>query len=201
MLENLKIAIRHLWNNKLFSFINIMGLSLGLSCCFVILLHVKFETGFDDFHANKDRIIRVLHDNYSYTPIVMATVMPEYFPEIESIVRIGKFDWTRFYVMKEDEYFEEKDLVFTDSNFFNLFSFPIRLGDPVKVLRAPDRIMISESMALKYYGTENPIGKTLTLRLINETHSFNIEGVFRDFPGQTHFHANLITSMSFLKRR
>jgi putative ABC transport system permease protein len=201
MLENLKIAVRHLWHNKLFSFINIMGLSLGLSCCFVILLHVKFETGFDDFHVNKDRIVRVLHDNYSYTPIVMATVMPEYFPEIEKIVRIGKFDWTRFYVIKDQEYFEEKDLMFADSCFFQLFSFPVLMGDPAGILRSPDRIMISESMSRKYYGTENPVGKTLTLRLINETHSFNIEGVFKDFPGQTHFHANMITSMNFFEKQ
>lgn len=200
MFENLKIAFRHLWKNKLFSFINILGLSLGLSSCFIILLHVKFEAGFDDFHIKRDRIIRVLHDNSPYTPMVMATVMPEYFPEIEKIVRIGKFDWTRFYVMKDKEYFEENNLLFADSAFFELFSFPILVGNSASVLRSPDRIMISESIARKYFGKDNPAGKVLTLRLMNATYSFTIEGVFRDFPGQTHFHANMITSMNFFEK-
>ena len=103
MTSNLKIAFRHLWNNKLFSVINILGLALGLASCFIIVLHVKYESGFDRFHVNKDRIIRVVHENYSYTPIVMGNVMPDYFPEIDKVVRVGKFDWTRFYVLKDNE--------------------------------------------------------------------------------------------------
>jgi putative ABC transport system permease protein len=194
------IAFRHLWNNKLFSMINIVGLALGLACCYIILLHVRFETGYDRIQINKDRIVRVLHDNYSYTPIVMATVLPEYFPEIEKVVRVGKFDWTKFYVIQDNRFMEERNLVFADSTFFQVFSFPIRVGDPLKVLQAPDRIMLSESMAKKYYGTDNPVGKVLLLRVMNATYNFTIEGVFNDFPEQSHFHANFITSMEFFRK-
>ena len=67
---------------------------------------------FDRFQQQRDRIIRVLHDNYAYTPIVMATEMPGYFPEIEKIIRIGKFDWTKFYVLKDNQFVEDKDLMF-----------------------------------------------------------------------------------------
>jgi putative ABC transport system permease protein len=121
MFQYFRFAFRHLWKNKLFSIINIVGLSLGLACCFIILLHVRFETGFDRFHKNKDRIIRVLHDRYAYTPIIMATEMPGYFSGIEKIIRIGKFDWTKFYVVKDNEFVEDKDLVFSDPGFFDVF--------------------------------------------------------------------------------
>jgi len=195
-----RFAIRHLWKNKLFSIINIIGLSLGLACCFIILMHVRFEKGFDRFHVNRDRIIRVLHDNYAYTPIVMAPQMPGYFPEIEKIVRLGKFDWTKFYVIKDNEFVEEKDLMFSDTTFFDIFTFPVILGNPDKILRSPDRIMLSESIARKYFGNDNAIGKSILVRLMNTPYNFTVEGVFRDFPEQSHFHANFLISMEFFHK-
>ncbi len=197
MFQYLRFAFRHLWKNKLFSIINIVGLSLGLACCFIILLHVRFETGFDQFHSNKDRIIRVLHYHYAYTPIVMATEMPGYFPEIEKIVRIGKFDWTKFYVLKDNQFVEEKDLMFSDPGFFDFFTFPVINGNPDKVLRSPDRILLSESAALRYFGTNNVVGKAISMRIMNTPYIFTVEGVFRDFPRQSHFHANYLVSMEY----
>jgi putative ABC transport system permease protein len=197
MVENFKISLRHLWNNKLFSFINILGLALGLSACFILIMHIRFETGYDRTHVNRDRIVRVLHNDYSYTPMVMSGVLPEYFPEIDKIVRIGKFDWTRFYIIQGQNFVEEKNLLYSDSTFFEVFSFPIETGNRTNVLRSPDRIMISESMAGKYFGKENPMGMTLSFRIMNATHTFTVEGVFRDFPEQSHFHANFIMSMKF----
>jgi len=200
MLVYIKIAFRNLWKNKLFTFINIIGLSLGLACCFLILLHVKYETGFDRFHDNKDRIVRVLNGHYPYTPLGMATVMPDYFSEIEKIARVGNLDWGGFFVMKDNNWMQEKNFVYTDSTFFSIFSFPIRTGSSGKILRSPDRIMISESMARKYYGTENVTGKLLTMRIMNTTFQLTIEGVFYDFPEQSHFHANFLTSIGFCRR-
>jgi putative ABC transport system permease protein len=195
-----RIAFRHLWKSKLFSVINILGLALGLACCFIIILHVKFETGFDRFHANKDRIVRVLNGRFAWTPLIMATVMPDYFPEIEKIARVGKLDWTRFYISKNNDWVEDKNLVYTDSTFFTIFSFRILTGVPEKILRSPDRIMISESMARKYYGTENVMGKNLTMRIMNRTYQFTVEGVFYDIPEQSHFHASFLTSMEFCRK-
>jgi putative ABC transport system permease protein len=202
MSVNLKIALRHLWNNKLFTFINVIGLSLGLASCLIILIHVKFELGFDRFHANNDRIIRVINDNFgdSYTPMIMSSVLPEYFPGVEKTVRIGKSDWSRFYMIKDKNAVEETDLVYTDSTFFSIFTFPLMSGDDRQVLRSPDRIMLSERMAQKYFGSADPTGMPISLRLSNITYPFIIEGVFRNFPEQSHFHANFLASMEFLKK-
>ena len=200
MLLYFRFAFRHLWKNKLFSIINIVGLSLGLACCFIILLHVRFETGFDRFHVKRDRIIRVLNNNFAFTPGAMATEMPGYFPEIEKIIRIGKFDWTKFYVVKDNQFVEDKDLMFSDPGFFDIFTFPVINGNPDKVLRSPDRIMLSESTALRYFGTDNVVGKTIVLRIMNTPYTFTVEGVFQDFPKQSHFHANYIVSMEYFRK-
>ena len=200
MSVNFRIAFRHLWKNKLFSFINIVGLSLGLACCLIIMLHVKFELGFDRFHANRDRILRVNNNNFAFTPIVMSTVMPEYFPEIEKIVRIEKSEWARFYLINDKTFAEERDLVYADSTLFSIFTFPLLSGDALTMLRSPDRIMLSEKMAGKYFGSVDPTGMAISLRIDNTTYNFIIEGVFKDFPEQSHFHANFLASMEFYKK-
>jgi putative ABC transport system permease protein len=200
MLINLRNALRHLWKNKLFSIINILGLSLGLACCFVILLHIKFELSYDRFHDKKDRIVRVLYNNFAFTPMVMATVLPEYFPEIEKVVRIRKFDWVKAYVIQNHAFIEENDFVCADSTFFDIFSFPI-IGNKGKLLRSPDKIMLSEKIAKKYFGNEDPVGKVISLRLVNSTINLTIEGVYKDFPEQSHFHANFLLPIEFFARQ
>ena len=139
----------------------------------------------------------MLHDNYSYTPLFMSSFLTEYFPEIESIVRLGKYDWFKFYVVQDKSFTEEKDFIYADSAFFDIFSFKIIAGDPTKVLRSPDKILISETISRKYFGDALPIGKEITLRLMNKTYHFLVEGVFHDFPEQSHFHANFLVSMKF----
>ncbi len=197
MNDNLRISLRLLWKNKLFSFINVFGLALGLASCFVLLMHVRYETGYDRHHLNRGRIVRVNHDQYAFTPIVMATVLHGYFPEIEKIVRITKFDWSKVYVVKDREFIEEKDWLIADSTFFDVFTVPIKAGSPGKILRSPDRMMISESMAKKYFQEENPVGKSLIVRIMNKPYSFMVEGVYADFPELSHFHANFILSMDY----
>lgn len=201
MFTDLRIAFRHLWKNKLFSIINILGLSLGLACCFLILLHVKFELSYDRFHAKKDRIIRVLYNNFAFTPMIMSTVLPDYFPEIEKVVRIRKVDWVKAYIIQNHSFIEENDFVCADSAFFDIFSFPILAGSPDKILHSPDKIMLSEKIARKYYGKENPVGKIISLRLVNSTLNLTVEGVYKDFPEQSHFHANFILPMEIFSRQ
>jgi putative ABC transport system permease protein len=197
-----KIAFRHLWHNRLFSFINIVGLSLGITSCLIILSHVRFELGYDQFHVNKERIVRITNLKYgdSFSPMIMATVMPEFFPEIEKTVRIVKADGSRFYIIQDKNAVEEKDLIYADSAFFSVFTFPLLSGDVRTVLRSPDRILLSESMARKYFGSGDPTGMPISLRISNISYQFIIEGIFRDFPGQSHFHANFLTSMEFFKK-
>jgi putative ABC transport system permease protein len=194
---NIRLAFRFLWKNKLYSFINIAGLSLGLACCFIILLHIRYETGFDQFHEKKDRLAVVMHDDWSYTPFVMADALPGFFPEIEKTVRFAGLDWSGFYILTDKGYVRDHNIIYSDSTFFDIFTFPLVNGDPTKILRSPDRIMMAESKALKYYGTTDVAGRTITARIFNENHVFTIEGVFKDMPEQSNFHAGFITSIHF----
>ncbi|HEX2396351.1 MAG TPA: ABC transporter permease [Bacteroidales bacterium] len=194
---NLRLAFRFLWKNKLYSIINIAGLSLGLACCFIILLHVRFETGFDKLHEKKEKIAIVMHGDWSYTPYVMTDAMVDFFPEIEKIVRFARLDWAGFYVVKSNSFVKEYNALYADSTFFDIFTFPVIAGDPSEILRSPDKIMLSETMAKKHFGSTDVMGKTITLRLFNGNYTFTIEGVYQDFPEQSHFHANCITSMKF----
>jgi putative ABC transport system permease protein len=200
MIRDFKISLRNLWNNRLFSLINILGLSLGLVGCTVILLHVKFELSYDKFHLKKDRIARVIANEVAFTPFTLAPALHEYCPEIEKITRITKFGEGRFFIHQKDQLSAEKDLVYADSCFFNVFSFPLVYGNPEKVLCSADKMMISEKSAYKYFGRVNPVGNVLSLRMDNTNCDFIIEGVFKNFPEQSHFHADYLLSMEFFEQ-
>ncbi|KPK82468.1 MAG: hypothetical protein AMS27_14535 [Bacteroides sp. SM23_62_1] len=197
MIKDLKTSLKHLWKNKLFSIINILGLSLGLVSCTIILLHVKLELSYDQFHLKKDRIARVITNNFPFTPYILASTLYDYCPEIEKITRITKLGEGKFFIMQNEKFIEEQDLVYADSCFFSVFSFPILHGDPDKMLRSTARIMISEKCAYKYFGKENPVGNLISLRIGNANYDFTVEGVFKDFPEQSHFHASFLLSMEF----
>ena len=184
MIKNFKISLRHLWKNKLFSVINILGLSLVLVCCTIILLYIKFELSYDQLHKKKDRIARVITNNFAFTPYMLAPALYEYCPEIEKISRITKFDEGKFFIKQNEKLVAEKDLVYADSCFFSIFSFPVINCDPDKILRSSDRLMISKKIAFKYFGVENPVGSMISLRIDNTNHDFTVEGVFKDFPEQ-----------------
>jgi putative ABC transport system permease protein len=197
MIKDFKTSLRHLWKNKLFSIINILGLSLGLVSCTVILLHVKFELNYDQFHLKKDRIARIITNNFPFTPYILASALYDYCPEIEKLSRIAKFDEGKFFVKQIEKFTTERDLVYADSCFFSVFSFPVMYCDPDKMLGSSDRLMISEQSANKYFGRENPVGNLISLRIDNANYDFTVEGVFKDFPEQSHFHANFLLSMDF----
>jgi putative ABC transport system permease protein len=197
MIKDFKTSLKHLWKNKLFSIINILGLSLGLVSCTLILLHVKFELSYDQFHLKKDRIARVIANDFPFTPYLLAPALYEYCPEIEKLSRVTKSGEGKFFIKQNEIFTAEKDLVFADSCFFSVFSFPVLYGDPEKMLHSADRLTISEKSAYKYFGRENPLGNLITLRIDNTNYDFTVEGVFKDFPEQSHFHASFILSMEF----
>src|SRR4030042_3012628 len=115
MIKDIIISFRHLWKNKLFSIINILGLSLGLASCTVILLHVKFELSYDQFHSKKDRIARIITNNFPYTPYPLVSALYDYCPEIEKLSRITKFNQGKFFFRQNGKFIEERDLVYADS--------------------------------------------------------------------------------------
>ncbi len=198
MLKNyLKITLRNLRRHKIFSFINIFGLSIGLTCSVLILLFVNNELSYDSFHKNADRIYRLsLFENYakdnqhfnSITPGVLGPVLKSYYPEIEKTVRISLMSGKVKYGSKT--FPENYELV--DPDFFEMFSFPLIKGNPSSVLKDPNSVVITKSYAEKYFGKDNPIGRTLTIQLDNKNENFLVTGVAKDVPENSSIKFNIL---------
>jgi putative ABC transport system permease protein len=194
-----KTAFRNLWKHKIFSFINLTGLAIGMTACFLIFLYVRFELSYDRVHKKADRIYRLVCDTKtptetlyeSITSAPMAINIKRDFPEVEAVVRIEE---SSFLVRRGDIKFQEERSLYADSAFFSVFDFPLVKGDPRKALTAPLSIVLSESAAQKYFGSSDPMGQTLLLRGDNLVAT--VTGVMKDFPGNTHFRADMLLSMS-----
>ena len=194
----LKIALRSLWNKKAFASINIFGLAIGLATCMLILLFVQHELSYDRFNKNADRIFRVtIHGRIGGNDINIAgasapagpALMRDY-PGVEAYTRLSTNG--TFLVKNGEKRFLEERITFTDSNFFNFFSIPLLKGDANSVLKEPKTIVLTKSMALKYFGSNDPIGKSLDLGNIG---LFRVTGVCEDVPSNSHFHYDFFGSM------
>lgn len=204
MLKNyFKIALRHLASNKTFSIINILGLAIGMACFLVILLYVKGELGYDGFHEKGDRIYRMAldrlypgrHTEYASIPHSYAVSAKLEYPEIEESVRIFKFPGT-ILLKRGDEVFEEKERMWADSNFFKVFDFGLIQGSATEVLQQPNSVVLTESTAKKYFGDQDPIGKTLDIA--NNDNDLQVTGICRDVPENSHVDFDLVMSASSL---
>ena len=169
MLRNyLTVAFRNLWKHKFYSLINILGLALGLACFLFIFLFIRDELSYDQYHEKADRIYRVNFDGHAFEQdlnfaVVGAPFGPtvlEAYPEVEQQCRFRSYG--SYAVRYEDKSYLEEDWIFVDSTFFDVFSFDLVEGNPKTALVEPNTIVITERMAEKYFGTEDPIGKTLT---------------------------------------
>jgi len=204
MLKNyLKIAWRNLMKNKLYSIINITGLSVGVACSLLIFLYVSNELSYDEFHEN--RIFRATRDlrigdneaSFPFTPAPLAAVLNNEIPEVNQAVRIRTVG---SYLVKRtgsDESFKEEGLMFADSGFFKVFSFPLLEGNPERQFRDPNTIAISNRMAKKYFPNQSAINQSLVL---DGEDTYKITGVFEDIPSNSHFQANFLMSMANLSR-
>ncbi len=200
MIKNyIKIAFRSLRRNTLFSFVNIGGLAIGLTCSLLIIIYILHEVSYDRFHEKSDRIARVIMDyggeaksvKTSSTGTKVAHAFSREMPEVELAVRMTA-DGSRI-VRHQDKVFEEKYFTYADSTFFQIFSFKLLQGSPEKVLAAPEMIVISESAAKKYFGAENPVGKTLK---INDRRDLMVTGVMQDFPSNSQMKFDFVASFS-----
>lgn len=205
MLKNyLKIAFRNLWRHKGFSFINIMGLTVSMTACFLIFLYISFELSYDSFHEKKDRIYRIVADIKTPTEVIKAggpswAVPPNVkseFPEVESVVRLSN---ESLLVRKDDKKFQEENSVFADSSVFNVFDFTLLKGDLKTALKDELSIVFSETAAKKYFGTANPIGQTLLLT--GEGFPAKVTGIMKDIPENSHIKADMLVSMSTLTKK
>jgi putative ABC transport system permease protein len=188
MLKNyFNTAFRNLLHHKIYSFINIVGLSLGLACAILIMLYVNDEVSYDRFHKNVSRIYRIDKQNIkedgsshygSYTGYLQGPRFTANIPEIQSFVRFepGQVD------IEEGADVQSQSVSFVDSNFFSVFSFPLLSGDANSALTQPNSVVITEEMAKKYFGGSNAVGKIM---LVNEAGEFiphTVTAVAKDCP-------------------
>ena len=207
MLKNyFTIAFRSLLRHKAFSFINIMGLAVGIASCFLIFLYVHFETSYDNFNTKADRIYRIVADvktpsetitTQGITSAPIAVNVKRDFPEVEDAVRVT-YDDGGYLIHKNDLVIQEKKIVLADSTLFNVFDFPLISGNKNTALKEPMSIVISQTAAKKYFGSTNPLGQNLLLTgaLINST----ITGVMKDIPENSQIKADMFISMSSFKQ-
>ena len=210
MIKNyLKIAWRNLMKNKVFSFINVFGLSIGLTCCMLIALYLHNELSYDSYHKNADRIFQLgtnfvkegKEDRTANTPAPMAKAMQMEFPEIEKgtrLLRMFADDRTLFQYKEPDgnvkSFFETKGFV-ADSTFFQVLTYKFKEGNPAMALMNPNSVVINEATSRKIFGKESPINKTLFISssTIGEG-DFKVTGVFTDPPYPSHIDAGFILS-------
>ena len=206
MLKNyLKIAFRNLWRHKVFSFINIMGLTVGMTACFLIFLYIQFELSYDSFHTKTDRIYRIVCDIKTPTEVIKAggpswaapPNIKDEFAEVESFVRIAGGD--NVLIRKGDIKFKEENAMWADSAFFKVFDFKLLKGNPQTALKEAFSIVFSETTAKKYFGKEDPIGKTLLIT--GDALPATVTGVMKDIPENSQIKGGVVLSMSTIMKQ
>lgn len=198
----LKIAFRNIRKHKAYSFINITGLAFGMACCIFILFWVRDELSFNSFFENSDLIYRVnkkyqLGNETSYnpsTPFPLARTAKEKYPQISQAT---KYFRTTALFKYEDKVFKERKVCATDSCFFRVFSLQFIKGLPEQALREPNTIVITENSAEKYFGDDEPIGKTVTL---NNRQEFVVTGLIRNFPANSDFQFDMFVPIKAVVR-
>jgi putative ABC transport system permease protein len=197
----IKTAFRSLYKNKGFTAINILGLALGLATCLLIVLYVVDELSYDRYNTKADRIYRVNEDlklgenSVQYAvcmPPLAKTLIAEY-PYVEDAVRLRNAG--SFHVKKHNSSILENKMVYADPSLFNVFTLPMINGDSKTALAEPNSVVITETIAKKYFNSTNVVGKTM---LFNDNQSYMITGVIKDVPKNSHFNLDFFLSMSTL---
>jgi putative ABC transport system permease protein len=204
MLRNFfNIAVRNVSRNKVFTLINIIGMAVGLAASLLILLWVQDELSYEKFNRHAKNIYRVEEDQFysgeryhvTVTPFPSGPVWNEKIPEIMQQVRVHPW-LPRLLFRNGDKVYFEYPVIAADSSFLKMFDFALLRGDPATALNSPHSIILTEELARKYYGSENPIGKTITLE--NKL-TFTVTGIMRELPRNTMFRFKAVIPFSFLK--
>lgn len=198
MLKNyFKIALRSIWKDKFFSFLNISGLAIGIACCLLIVTYVSYELSFDKHFKNSENIYRVIIDGSfngrdftgSQSPAPAGAAFRDLIPGVNERARLrNSGNWI---VKYEDKVFNEDNVIYADETFFDVFQIEVLNGNPKEVLSRKNHLALSESIARKYFGNEDPIGKTL--RLDNDA-DWVVSGVYKDIANNSHFQFEMILS-------
>ncbi|HVF96162.1 MAG TPA: ABC transporter permease, partial [Flavisolibacter sp.] len=203
MLKNYFITtLRNLSRNKIFSIINLSGLSVGLACCMLIFLYAKDEVSYDRFHDKKAEIYRITSVSSGRDGNVMkmgvvgmlpGPVFHREIPEIKTFVRLQEDGFT---VRRNNELFQQQAHA-VDSNFFSVFSFPLLDGSPQSVLSDPYSLVLTEETAKKYFGKTDALGKTLELKVDTAFKTFTVTGIAKNAPQNSSIKFNMLVPMSF----
>jgi len=194
-----KTAVRNIFRTKAFSLINIFGLTIGITCFFLIIVNVRDEFSYDNFHEDKESIYRVAleriyPDNvvfYSIIPSSIGEAMKNDIPEVEDMTRI-LFQRQAVVIQYEDQTYEEDKILFVEPNFFDMFSIPLIQGDPETVFSTQNSTLLTKDTALKYFGDEDPVGKTLTI----PGAEILVSGVTENVPKNSHMEFDFLVPIS-----
>jgi len=194
-----KTAFRNLRKHKLYSAINIFGLTVGLAACLLIGVYINHELSYDKFNVNADRIVRATME-YKNSETVNKTATtgtkpgPEFKRTFPSIQEYARTFITHRVIKNGDKVFDEPDVLYADQPFFKMFSFPIIEGNAATALDAPDKIVVTKSMAKKYFGNDDPINKTLSIG----DKDFRVSAVCEDVPQNSQIKFDFATQFSNL---
>ncbi|MEQ9591800.1 MAG: ABC transporter permease, partial [Cyclobacteriaceae bacterium] len=208
MIKNLLLAsIRSITRSKYYTLISVVGLGIGISCFVIISSYVAFEESFDSFHRDGASVYRVtsqkiqngeIQNTRAQAPVILKDALQENVPEIETAIRIHPLDAKKVTLRRDLENGERIDVVenkvyHSESAFFSLFNFELISGNKENLLDEPYTVVLSESVSKKLFGDENPVGKSL--RIIEDFDQvYEVTGVMRDLPSNTHFEFNLLIS-------
>ena len=197
-----KVAWRNIKRHKGYSVINISGLAIGMACALMILVYIANELSYENFHELRKRIYRVETDfgtgtgkmRFAAAMEALGPALKAQIPEVEDAVRLQWDPEARLRI--GDQTFQEKNFFFADPSIFDVFSFLLTSGDLSNVLREPFSAVITETLAEKYFGQEDPIGKNLEYR---DNHTIQVQGVMQDIPTNTHFRCDILVSYTSLE--
>jgi putative ABC transport system permease protein len=195
-------ALRTIKKQKVFTFINVLGLAIGMAACLLALLYIRDELSYDTYNIKADRIHRVAarvvqqgqEFNISGACAPLARHLIDNYPEVEDAVRMRQGDGIR--VKAGEASFRETKVVYSEPSFFNIFTIPLLQGDPETALAARRSLVLSRTTAAKYFGKADPVGKTV---LIDGAEEWAVTGVFEDIPRTSHFHFDVIRSFASLE--
>lgn len=197
----LKIAWRNLVRNRTYGFLNIIGLSVGIAGCLLIFLFIQDELSYDQYHKNADRIYRVYQNiskggetrNRLIHSAQLGPALQSEIPAVEDFVRFYRN--SEVLVEKGNDKFYESDFFYADESVFDVFSFELLKGNPEIVLDEPFQVVITQSMARKYFGNENPVGKTIIIKGSYQPAEYEVAGVMKNVPENSHFNINFLSSL------
>ena len=204
--NHMLIAWRTLRRSKGFSLVNILGLAVGMAGCLLIFHYVRYERGFDRYHSDADRIYRVVMHQpgnsasgtewWVVSPYIMAETLEREVPEVEDAARVLR---TEAVVDVRGRKFAETKAYFADPEFLRIFTFPLLRGDARSALTAPFSVVLTRTAAERYFGREDPLGRSLTIASNDSEREYLVTGVMADVPGNSHFTFDLLFSLDSIQ--